>query len=496
VRIAVAGLALESVSFLPDLVTYEDFEQVALRGPGLIEALAGTATPGGGFIDALSRAGAEIVPLVYVDGDAAGSAADEAVEAYMVEICDGLARAGPLDGLLLYLHGAMTTPARPDPERDILEAVRAAVGPDLPVAAAFDLHANLSPATAGLVTALVGFHYSPHVDMAETGERAARLLLAAIEGRARPRLSIAKAPVVLPSIFTATGLPPLSGIVADSVAAPERDPRILDASVFCGFAYSDTPDIGFSVAVVSDGAREAGDMLAAALAGRVWEEREALLHAELVHGLDEGVARACERARGAERPVVLLEHADRRNDSTWGLAALLARPDLPSAYAPYLWNPETAARAVAAGAGARIGVRLGGRSSERAGGPVEAEAEVLRAGPLRFEGGGPLTRGCAIDLGPAALLRIGPVLVSVTTTSAVAMDLDCFHAFGLDPGQVRLILLRSKTHFRAVFEPLAEEIVIVETPDWGPADLSTLPYRRVLPGVFPIDPATLGLRAG
>ena len=210
-------------------MVYEDFERVALRGRALIDALAGTATTGGGFIDALTRAGVEIVPLVYVEGDAAGHAADEALEAYTEEIRDGLAGAGNLDGVLLYLHGAMTTPRRPDPEREVLEAVRAAVGPHLPLVAAFDLHANLSPATAGLVTALVGFHYSPHVDMAETGERAARLLLATVEGRARPRLSFVKTPVVLPSIFTATQLRPLRDIVAASVAAPKRDPRVLDA---------------------------------------------------------------------------------------------------------------------------------------------------------------------------------------------------------------------------------------------------------------------------
>ena len=118
-RVAVAGLDLESVSFLPDLVTFEDFERVALRGRALIDALAGTATTGGGFIAELTRAGAEIVPLVYVEGDAAGSAADEALEAYAEEIRDGLAEAGELDGVLLYLHGAMTTPSASTPPTQV-----------------------------------------------------------------------------------------------------------------------------------------------------------------------------------------------------------------------------------------------------------------------------------------------------------------------------------------------------------------------------------------
>jgi len=326
--------------------------------------------------------------------------------------------------------------------------------------------------------------------MAETGARAARLLLAAIEGQSRPHLSLVKPPVVLPSIFTATDLPPLKDIVAASVDAPNRDSRILDASVFCGFAYSDTQDIGFSVAVISDNDHTRGDALAAELGERIWEAREALLHAELVYNLEQGVDHARDLARCNNKPVVMVEHADRRNDSTWGLKALLARQDTPSSYVPFLWDPETAAQACMAGKGARIAMRLAGKSSNRAGGPVEAEAEVLRAGHVRFLGTGPLYGGCLVDLGPAALLRLGPVLVSVTTSSVCAIDLDCFHAFDISPEGVQLILLRSKTHFRTVFEPLAAEIVIVDTPDWGPANLTTLPYRYVRPGVFPLDPQT------
>ena len=49
-----------------------------------------------------------------------------------------------------------------------------------------------------------------------------------------------------------------------------------------------------------------------------------------------------------------------------------------------------------------------------------------------------------------------------------------------------IVILRSKTHFRAAYEPVSEEIIIVDTPDWGPADLTTLPYRHVpVEKIFP-----------
>ncbi len=495
-RIAVGGFALESVSFLPLETGLDDFEREARRGRDLTEGLAGTATVAGGFLDVLAAAGAEVLPLVYTDCSAAGHASDAAFDHFRDELVSGLAQAhlgdrGPLDGVLLFLHGAMTTPGRPDPEGDLLQALRAAVGGELPVMVAFDLHANLSPRTAGLCDALFGFHFSPHIDMAETGARAARCLLAKLGGDADPRLALVKPPVVLPSIFTATALAPLQDIVAESLALTEKVPGILDASVFCGFAYADTPDLGFSVAVVADGDDALAQREAARLAGRVWAAREALLHEELVDDLDGGLAKAKRIARGDPRPVVLLEHADRMNDSTWALRRLIAenadsQEGGLAVHCPYLWDPETAAAAVAAGAGARLSVTLAGKSSERAGGPIEAEAEVLWAGDKVFTGTGPMRKGRRIDLGPSALLRLGGVTVSVISVCTSAIDLDALEQFGIDIAAQDIVLLRSKTHFRAVYEPLAAAIVIVDTPDWGTADLKRLPYHHAPAGIFPL----------
>ncbi len=490
-RIAVGGFALESVSFLPQETGAADFEREARRGRDLIEGLAGTATVAGGFLEGLAAAGAEAGPLVYTDCSAAGHASDEAFDHYRDELLELLRRAhlddrGRLDGVLLFLHGAMTTPTRPDPEGELLQALRGALGPELPLVVAFDLHANLSPRTAKLCTALFGFHFSPHIDMAETGARAARCLLAKLEGRQDPQLALVKPPVVLPSIFTATALAPLKDIVADSLALPQKVPGIIDASVFCGFAYADTPDLGFSVAVVADGDRGLAEREAERLACRIWAQRAALLHEELVDDLDGGLAKARKLARGAERPVIVLEHADRFNDSTWALKRLVADNDGLTVHCPYLWDPETAAAAVAAGQGAHLSVALGGKSSERAGGPLTAEAEVLWAGDKVFTGTGPMRKGRRIDLGPSALLRIGAVTVSVISVCTSAIDLDALEQFGVDFAAQDIVLLRSKTHFRAVYEPLAAAIVIVDTADWGTADLARLPYRHAPAGIFPL----------
>ena len=488
-RIAIGGFALESVSFLPQETGIEDFEREARRGQDLVEALSGTSSVGGGFLAALNAAAAAVVPLVYSDCSAAGPASDAAFERFRDELLQRLQAAGPLDGLLLFLHGAMTTPKRPDPEGDLLEAIRAQAGPDLPVMVAFDLHANLSPRCGVLCDALFGFHYSPHVDMAETGARAARCLLAKVKGEQDPQLALVKVPLVLPSIFTATGLAPLSDIVALSVALPEEQPGVIDASIFCGFAYADTPDIGFSVAVIADGDKALAQREADNLAGMIWQQREALLHAELVQDLDNGLKAARQIAAKSDRPVVVLEHADRLNNSTWCLGRLIEEDSGLVVHCPYFYDPEAAAQAVAAGAGARINVELGDKAAPRAGGAVLAEADVLWAGHKRFTGEGPMRKGRRIDLGPSALLRIGSLTVSVISVCTSAIDLDALEQFGIEIADLDIVLLRSKTHFRAVYEPLAAAIVIVDTPDWGTADLAQLPYRHAPAGLYPLAPA-------
>ncbi|MXP64264.1 M81 family peptidase [Roseomonas sp. M0104] len=486
-RIAIGGLALESVSFLPLLTEVEDLRAVEAAGPALLDRFRGTNTLCGGFIEVCETAGAELLPIVFADGGAAGPASDAAFLHYADRLCAALQEAGPLDGVLLALHGAMTTPTRLDPDREIVERVRAVVGRRVPVVVALDYHANIDEHLVQLADGVFGYHYSPHTDIGETGARAARCLLRMLRDGLRPAMAFDKPSVMVPSIFSATGLAPLSAIVADSVAMAEEAPGYLDVSVFAGFSYADVPNCGFSVLAVSDDAARARRAVEA-LTRRIRRERRALLHEGLVLGLEEGVARALALAETATRPILLLEHADRCNDSTYLLRALLER-GAKRAAVPYIWDPRAAAEAARAGVGAVVTLDVGGHSSPRAGGPVRVTGRVLFAGEKAYRTTGPYMNGRLVQLGLAVVLDLGGLMLSLVSRPALTVDEDMFIQFGLHTLDYRLIVLRSKTHFRAVYEELAEAILIIDTPDWGPADLTTLPYRQVDTGaVFPFTP--------
>jgi len=487
-RLAIGGLVHETVTFLPEETTLEAFEERAVRGDAIIAAYHGTNTVYGGFLEVCQANDVAIEGLLCTECAPSGPVARQAFEALADEL---ISRAtlwrDEADGLLLHLHGAMASRGDADPEHTLLLRLRAVLGQNFPIAVAMDLHGNVGPEKAVLADIICGFRRSPHTDMAETGERAAGLLLRKLAGEINPVKAMARPGLVLPSIFTATEVSPLREIMAE-VSAAAAQPGILDVTLFTGFAYADVPEIGATVLALADGDEALAIRTVERLSARLVEAREALYDAAPLFEPDAALDKAQALLADGVRPVVLLEHADRGNDSTHLLRAMLER-GVARAAVPYLHDPIVAKAAASVGVGNQLIAALGGKSSELAGMPILFTGIVKFAGPLRYRISGPYRTGEEIDLGPVAVLDSGDITVIVTTQSVTAVDTDPFTQCGLDINDFDVIALRSKTHFRAAFEPIAGAILIVETPDWGPADLLGLPYRNAPPGIFPITMA-------
>lgn len=473
-RIAFAGFNLESVTAVPQVVDSEAFERVCVRGADLTARFRGTNTVPGGCLKVCEEQGAELVPLFHTLLGALGPASDEAVAAFTQEILDGIDKAGPLDGVILFLHGACWAPGYEDVERAVIDAVRARA-PSLPIAVALDYHGNIDSQTLRGADIAVAYRHSPHIDMGETGERATRALLRLLRERCSPGLAVARPGIVIPSIMSATALEPLATIMAEARAVEAAGD--CDISVMAGFSYADSTNTGMSVICLDWDGQAAAEAKAAALAARLHGARQDIATAISIMTVDEALS-DLERQPAQGRPIVLLEHADRMNDSTHLLRALLDR-DVGRVNVPFLLDPQTAAEAHAAGAGAEIIVALAGKTAPETGGPVEAAARVIWSGPKSFTVSGRYQRGSFVDLGLTALLQIGRIRISVVSHFAFAVDGDPFTIFGERPEDYDVILLRSKTHFRDFYEPLADRILVVDTPDLGPADVRLIPYRQL-----------------
>jgi len=494
VRIAVAGFAHETVTFLPDETQIGHFEENATRGRALIEANQGTNTVIGGFLKVCAEEQVEAIGLVAAECSPSGPVREDAYDVYCNEIIDRLiGLKDKIDGLLIYLHGAMATLERQDPETDLLRRIREEVGV-FPIAVGMDLHGNISKAMMAYADIVCGFRESPHIDMAETGERAARLLLRQIRTEIVPTIAFAKVDLVLPSIFTATSLSPLKEIMAAARELQRNNKSILDITIFTGFAYADVKDIGFSVIVITDGEQMQAYAAAEHLADRIESEKEALFDTEPVYQYPDAVARAYDHSASASRPIVLLEHADRMNDSTWCLQELMKRSGRKVAV-PFLCDPITVKLALASGVGSNIFSAVGARSSLQAGLPVPLNGKVKFAGTMTYRTTGVMRQGYEVDLGNCAVLEANNITLILTSLNITALDTDPFRIFGFDPRDFDIILLRSKTHFRAAYTSLADEIIIADTPDWGTADLTRLDYRNSRPGVYPISARVIPIQA-
>jgi microcystin degradation protein MlrC len=488
-RIAVGGFQHESHSFAPMPTRWQDFLRPGglpflQRPAGLVEALRPTSLPTAGAIAAAEEAGAEIAPLVWCFANPAGPVTAEAFEritALLVAALTDAMDAAPLDGVFLELHGAMVAEGFDDAEGEVLRRVRAAVGPGVPIAASLDPHANMTSAMVAHADVLVPYRTYPHVDMKPAGARATRLLVQRIR-RGRPwAKSFRQVDFLIPLTTQCTLVPPMRNVLDERTRVAEAE-GVAELAFCFGFPYADFPDCGVAVAAFA-GDQAAADRATAALAG--WIEAREAEFAGGVLPAAEGVARAIALSRTASRPVVLADTQDNPggggHGDTTGLLAELVRQDAQGAVFGLINDAESAAACHAAGEGATVRLSLGGRSD---GAPLAVSAAVERLSDGRFTGTGPMALGNPADLGPCALVRVSPgVRVVVVSRKMQALDQSLFTHLGVRPAEQKIVGLKSSVHFRADFQPIASEVIVVAAPGPVVADPAVLPFTRLRPSL-------------
>lgn len=482
-KIAVGGFQHETNTFAPGLAAYENFVQPTswpglLAGEAIFDGVAGANLPIAGFIQAAARSGHMLVPLLWTNAPPSGPVSDQAFERIMARMLAALAEAGPFDAVYLDLHGAMVTESHDDGEGEILRRVRAVVGPEVRIAASLDLHANITAGMVAHADILTAYRTYPHIDMAETGARAAALLT----GPRRPAKSLRHTPFLLPITAQCTLVEPCRGLYAEL----ERIEAETGASLSFtpGFPPADIADCGpavFAYAVDQSTADRAADALMAAILAA-----EAAFAADRIWTPEAAIAEAARLAEGANRPVVLADTQDNPGaggpSDTVGLLEALIAAGAERSVIGIIQDPETVAAAHKAGVGAEITVSLGGKSlpGDR---PLRATARVERLGDGNFDGSGAMYAGSRFELGPMALLEIGGVKVVVGERRQQAASRSIFEHLGVEPLEQKIVAVKSSVHFRADFQPIAEAVLVVAAPGINLADPADFPYAKLRPGV-------------
>lgn len=430
---------------------------------------------------ARSRAAAwgwQLVEGLVASAMPGGRVTRAAYEALRDELLADLEAALPVDIVLLGLHGAMVAEGYDDCEGDLLCRVRELAGKDAVIGGLLDPHCHLSEAMTGQADVLVCFKEYPHSDVLERAEELLALCRAAADGRVKPVASVADTGMIA---VLHTSREPVRGFV-DRLRALEARAGILSISIVHGFPWGDVADMGTKVLVYSDGDRQRGDSLARALADELIAMREQL---RLVYpGVDAALDAALAHP-GA--PVVLADSADNAGggapgDSTFILRRLLQRGMDAAALGP-LCDPMAVRLAFAAGVGARLPLRIGGKLGPVSGDPVDALCSVLALHSAMTMSG---LAGTTAALGDCALLQVQGVELVLSSIRCPGLDIDLFTQLGCDPRRKKIVVVKSSQHFYASFAKIAAEVLYVDSPGALCTDFGCLPYAKIARPKWPL----------
>ena len=477
-RILIGGLKQETATFNPVPTRYSDFHIV--RGMEIIDCLKGTDTEMGGILQVLEACPEhDVVPTFAGRAVSGGPIADDDLDRLIDEMLVGIRKAQPADGVCLVLHGAMASPRDPDPEGRILSEVRSTVG-SAPIVATIDLHAILTDRMLAAADILVPFHTYPHTDQCRTGKRAAKNLLRLLAGTASPTTARVRLPMLVrgDELLTATGL---FGEAVRRCRRIEDSPGGLSAGVIIGNPFTDVPDLRSNVIVTMDGDALAARTEASAVAQYMWDNRgaftakltplqEAIRIASGTHGLTVFSDGADATASGAP------------GDSNAILRGLIEQKYTGKALVPIVDRPAVQT-AREAGVGAEVSVSLGGTLDPDRHTPVALKTHVkgIWDGQFVYEDGTKETAGLT------AVLTSGTITVMVTERPVYVVGRKVFQAFGLDPRDYNLVVVKSPNGFRPHYEDIANRIIAVDVPGAASANLRSLPYERCPRPIFPLD---------
>jgi microcystin degradation protein MlrC len=456
----------------------------------------GTRSALGATFEAADQYGWTLIHPVSANANPSGVVTDDAFETIAGMILGASERQGPIDGVLFHLHGAMVTESHEDGEGELLARLRGVLGPDVPIVGTLDLHANVTQQMADNASALIAFRSYPHIDMYERAWQGAELLENAMQGRTRPRTIIARRPMLHGLDWGRTQKGPMAELIARGEAL-EKSGAVLAVSICAGFALANIRDVGPSVTVTYDEldplvSGPPPQEVAETFMDYAWEQRDYTT----VHmlSLAEAVARCREGTLG-DKPLVVADFTDNPGGGGYGDATAflkgLVDAGIDSVAFHAIYDPEAVQEGMRAGVGATATLTLGGKTDPRmGGGPLTLTGEIVCLTNGKFVAYGPMGGGVERNYGPSMVFRVGGIDIILISNNGQATDLGQFTSLGVDPARYRTVAVKSMQHFRAAFEPIAREVILVHTGALCQVDYRPELFDQVRRPIWPLDPIT------
>jgi microcystin degradation protein MlrC len=455
-RIAVAGIGHETNTFSSLRTTLADFW--VRRGdecvPQELRQTFGSKV--------------EFAPCLTANATPNGLVALDAYTALKQELLEMLEKQLPADGIYLSLHGAMEVEGIGDGETDLLKAIRALVGPQMPIAASLDLHGNLSPEFVGSVNILTALRTAPHVDGSETRLRAMGHLVRAIAEQRTLTTAMVKLPLLLPGENAVTAVEPSRSLYGH-IAEIENHDGIWDASLMIGCAWTDSPYTSVSTLVVGEDVVKA-EALASSYAELVWSKRREFRPEVETIPVEQAIASAVASREG---PVFISDSGDNvtaggAGDVTFVLKMLIEQ-DLQDVLYAGITDPEAVSACASATLLDSVRLSLGGKLDTVSAEPLKVKAQVLR-----------------VEKGMATV-QVGGVTILIIDGRRPFHTLESFRPSGIDPLTKKIVVVK-QGYLAPELRDACSSTFMALSPGFTDLRIESLPYRAVRRPIYPLDP--------
>lgn len=486
-RVVTGAISHESSTFTTVPTSWQSYKEERfgyLHGEEVVATFRGTNTPTGGFIEGASAHGFDLVPTIYASPHPSGPTPRSIYDDILNDLLQQIEAAGSIDGVLLELHGSMVVAeGLDDAEGHILTAVRDLVGPQVPIVAQLDIHANVSNRMIKMADVLIGRETYPEIDMAARGRECADVLVRMVRHGLRPTMALHPIPMAW-GLNQVTAHPPMSEAVAE-LHRIEEQPGLVCGSIATGYPLADVHCMGSSVYIVTDSDHAKAQEVADELGEWIFARRE-----DWQSSMPPTREVLADAQAAGRFPVIFADRADNTGggspgDST-GLLQAFLDANLKDACVLYMVDPEAVAQCMEVGIGATLTLDVGAKSSPLQGVPCRMTVEVVALSDGRFRYDGPMYAGLEGNMGPSAHIRQGGIHVLLVSQREQPFDTAFSRTLSLDPRQMRYIAVKSSAHFRAGFESWAQAIYQVSVPSVHNPP-GGLPYRNLGRKVYPID---------
>ena len=483
--VAIGGLMHESNSFNPSKTTLSDFgSNRGTSGSDTLDSWRSTSTELAGYLEGADAEGFDVYQGYFASATPKGPLTKETFDVLTERLIASLKKAPKIDGILLALHGAMVVDGHPQGDEEIVRRVRAAFGSSIPVVVTHDFHGNPSPELIRMTTALVSYQQNPHLDTKLRGRRAASIIARTLRAEVKPVQAIVKPPMVYNIIFQNTYAAPLLPITRASMDLERSNPKVLSVSVMGGYQYADVPYMGPSVIVVTDNDRALAEREAKRFSDMLWSTRD-----RIVLKIPDPAAAVKQAMNAAKFPVALFDPGDNigggsAGDSTFLLDELVKQK--ATGWVMTVADPAAVQAAVKAGIGGAFEMPVGGKTDDLHGKPVSIRGKVksLHNGEymeteIRHGGGRYFNQGLTAVIEAEGSTPDLKNLLVLTTKRASPNSMHQIVSLGIYPERQRILVAKGTIAPRAAYEPVAAEIIVVDSPGSTAVNPARFTFKNV-----------------